>query len=245
MVYTFLQTTEIFQLLLSMPLLCCRVCLLRSCRQRQFAPKGWLCWLRCASAVFLLAVAGPMMLGIMAGMQMDSCSDMCSAGIAGDNAPRAVFFLLVCRPMMLGIMAGMVQMDSCSGTYGRLCWLRCTSRPFSFPGLQAYDALHHGRSEPTGHLQWYVPCCVFLVSMHPRAVFPWFSRPMLLGIMTFMDQKNTFARLWSRQCKLSGMEVPAVPQLQFFEGRHHPCRRALASHGPDCSSDHRGLPSCT
>ena len=43
MVYTFLQTTEIFQLplafRLSMPLLCCRVCLLRSCRQRQFAPK--------------------------------------------------------------------------------------------------------------------------------------------------------------------------------------------------------------
>ena len=72
----------------------------------------------------------------------------------------------------------------------------------------------------------------------PRAVF--FSlirRPMMLGIMACMNQKSTFARLWSRQCKLSGSA--AVPQLQFFEGRHHPCRGALASLGPDCSSDHR------
>ena len=94
--------------------------------------------------------------------------DMYSAGIAGDNAPRAVFFLLVRWPMMLGIMAGMVQMDSCSGIYGWFCWL------------------------------------------------------------------------WSGQCKLSGSA--AVPQLQFFGGRHHPGRGALASLGPDCSSDQRDSP---
>ena len=75
----------------------------------------------------------------------------------------------------------------------------------------------------------------------PRAVF--FSlvrRPMMLGIMAVVDQKNTFSRLWSRQCKLSGSV--AVPQLQFFDGRQHPCRGALASLGPDCSSDHRDSP---
>ena len=75
----------------------------------------------------------------------------------------------------------------------------------------------------------------------PRAVFSSLvRRPMMLGIMAVMDHKNTFSRLWSRQCKLS--VSAAVPQLQFFEGRHHPCCGALASHGPDCSSDHRDSP---
>ena len=93
--------------------------------------------------------------------------------------------------------------------------------------------------------QSFSSCCTFLAGYAgcdaPRAVF--FSpvrRPTMLGIMAVMDQKNTFSRLWSRQCKLSGSA--AVPQLQFFEGRHHPCRGALASHGPDCSSDHRDSP---
>ena len=47
----------------------------------------------------------------------------------------------------------------------------------------------------------------------------------MVGIKAGMDHKNTFSRLWSRQCKLSGSD--AVPQLQFFEGRHHPCCGAL------------------
>ena len=64
----------------------------------------------------------------------------------------------------------------------------------------------------------------------PRAVFSSLvRRPTMLGIMAVMDHKNTFSRLWSRQ-------------LHFFEGRHHPCCGALASHGPDCSSDHRDSP---
>ena len=53
------------------------------------------------------------MLGVMAGIdQKDSCSDMYSAGVAGDYAPRAAFVSLVLRPKMLVIMAGMAQMDS-------------------------------------------------------------------------------------------------------------------------------------
>ena len=52
------------------------------------------------------------MRGIMAGMDhKDSCSVMYTAGIAGDNAPRAVFVSLVCWPMVLDIMA---VRDPCS-----------------------------------------------------------------------------------------------------------------------------------
>ena len=99
-----------------------------------------------------LGCCRPMMLGIMAGIiQMDTCSDMYSAGIAGDNAPHAVFFLLVRRPMMLDIMAGMVRMNSCSGMYGWYSWCQCTSRWCS-PGSQAYDDRHHGRYGPKEHV---------------------------------------------------------------------------------------------
>ena len=94
MVHTLLQTTEISQLPLvfrwSMPLLCCRVCLLRSCRQR--APKAGIAGDDAPRAVFFLLVRRPMMLGIMACMnQKDSCSGMYNAGILGVSAPRAVF----------------------------------------------------------------------------------------------------------------------------------------------------------
>ena len=86
--------------------------MLRSCRLRQLALMAWLCWLRRASAVFLL------IFGIMAGIfQKDSCCGMYKTGYAGCAAPRAVFFSSVRRPMMLGIMAGMDQNDSCCGMH--------------------------------------------------------------------------------------------------------------------------------
>ena len=187
-----------------------------------------------------LGCCRPMMLGIMAGMvQMDSCSDMYSAGIAGDNAPRAVFFLLVRRPMMLGIMAGMVQMDSCSDMYSagiagdnapHAVFFLLVRRPMMLDimaGMVQMDSC-------SGMYGWYSWC-----QCTSRCV-PLVRRPMMIGIMSVMDQKNTFARLWSRQCKLSGSA--AVPQLQFFADRHHPCCGALASHGPDCPSNHRDSP---
>ena len=147
-------------------------------------------------------------------------------------------------------------------------WLRSSSRCVPFGFWQARDARHHSRYGPEGLLpvrrppfraanadphgpglfsrpQSFSSCCTFLAGYAgydaPRAVFSTLCRkPMMLGIMAVMDQKNTFSRLWSRQCKLSGSA--AVPQLQFFEDRHHPCRGALASHSPDCSLDHRDSP---
>ena len=102
------------------------------------AALGWLCWLRCASAVFLLVF------GIMAGIfQKDSCCGMYKADYAGCDALRAVSF-----PGSQGHdarhHASMDQNDSCCGMYkAGLCWLRCTSRCFLFPGSQAHDARHH------------------------------------------------------------------------------------------------------
>ena len=119
---------------------------------------------------------------------------------------------------------------STTGAQSWLCWLRCTSRCFLFPGSQAHDARHHGLYEPKGQLQWYVQCWYSWCQCTSRCVHL-VRKPMMIGITEVMDQKNTFARLWSRQCKLSGSA--AVPQLQFFASRHHPCRGALASHGPD------------
>ena len=60
-----------------------------------------------------MLVAQAKIFGIWAGMdQMDSCSGMYNAGIAGDSEPHAVSLPFV-RPMMLRIMAGTHQMDSC------------------------------------------------------------------------------------------------------------------------------------
>ena len=42
-------------------------------------------------------------------------SGMCTAGFAGDDAPRAVFLSIVGRPKMPGIMVGMDQQDSYVG----------------------------------------------------------------------------------------------------------------------------------
>ena len=61
-----------------------------------------------------------------------------------------------------------------------------------------------------------------------------------------LHRGSSWTRLWSLrhgQCKLSGSA--AVPQLQFIEGRQHPCLHAEAcrgteavSHGPGFSADH-------
>ena len=109
--------------------------------------QGWLCWFRCASAVFLL------IFGILAGMdQKDSCRGMCKAGIAGYNTPRAVLSFLVRRPMKLGIMAGIFLKDSCSGSsMYKASFAGDTAPRAVFSSCsQAYDALHHGRYGPQG-----------------------------------------------------------------------------------------------
>ena len=100
-----------------------------------FCAQGWLCWFRCASAVFLL------IFGILAGMdQKDSCRGMYKAGIAGYNTPRAVLSFLVRRPMKLGIMA---VKDSCSGS---------SMYKASFAGDCAHRAVFSSRSSSTRSL---------------------------------------------------------------------------------------------
>ena len=103
MVQTVQQTTE-FPQLLYVSGGRCPCCAGRSCHAALVSitavcAHGWLCWLRCASAVFLL------IFGIMAGIfQKDSCCGMYKAGFAGCDALRAVSFSRVRRPMMLSIM---------------------------------------------------------------------------------------------------------------------------------------------
>ena len=74
---------------------------------------GWLCWLRCTSAVFLLVVAGQDLRHLGRYDQKDSCNDMNKAGYAACDAPRAVSSL-VRRPMMIGMMAVSDQKDCCT-----------------------------------------------------------------------------------------------------------------------------------
>ena len=89
MVQTIQQTTE-FPQLLNVSGGRCPCCAGRSCHAALVSTTadcahGWFCWLRCASAVFLL------IFGIMAGIfQKDSCCGMYEAGCAGCAAPRAV-----------------------------------------------------------------------------------------------------------------------------------------------------------
>ena len=101
----------------SMPPLCCRACLPRSCRQRQFTPKAG-CAGYDAPRLCSSWLSQAKIFGILVGMdQKDSCSGIFQAGVAGDHAPRAVFSSLVRRPMMLGITAVMDQKDSCSDMF--------------------------------------------------------------------------------------------------------------------------------
>ena len=116
MVQTIQQTTE-FPQLLYVSGGRCPCCAGRSCHAALVSTTavrahGWFCWLRCASAFFLL------IFGIMASIfQKDSCCGMYKTGYAGCAAPRAVFSSSVRRPMMLGIMSSMDQDDSCCGMY--------------------------------------------------------------------------------------------------------------------------------
>ena len=98
-----------------------------------------------------------------------------------------------------------------------------------------------------GHL-WLVwtkkgSCCGMCKAGHagcdaPRAVFvSLVLRPMMLGIMTAMAQKDSC----SGKCK-AGISSDTVefPQLQFLAGRRRPFRAAkTALHGPALSEDHR------
>merc|ERR1712131_255248 len=51
----------------------------------------------------------------VAALVVDNGSDMCKAGFAGDDAPRAVFPSIVGRPRHQGVMVGMGQKDSYVG----------------------------------------------------------------------------------------------------------------------------------
>ena len=119
MVQTIQQTTEFPQFLYisggRCP--CCAGCARHAAHVSTTAvcAQGWLCWFRCASAVFLLVVAGQDLPHLDRCDQKDSCCGMYKAGIAGDYAPCAVFVSLVGRPRMLVILADMDQEDSCSG----------------------------------------------------------------------------------------------------------------------------------
>ena len=51
----------------------------------------------------------------VAAVVVDNGSDMCKAGFAGDDGPRAVFPSIVGRPRHQGVMVGMGQKDSYVG----------------------------------------------------------------------------------------------------------------------------------
>ena len=189
------------------------------------------CWFSClpVRALFPSVSGRLVMLGIIAGVDQKG------------------FFQFVEIPFVPQTQVLMVQTIQQTTEFlqllyvsGWLCWLRCTSRCFLFPVRRPLMlGIMAGMDQKDSCCGMYEAGIDGYVA--PRAVFVFpVLRTMMLGIMAVMDQKNTFSRLWSRQCKLSGSA--AVPQLQFFEGRHHPCRGALASHGPDCSSDLRDSP---
>ena len=89
MVETLQQTTEFPQLLYvsggRCPCCAGRVCHAALVSTTVVCAQGWLCWFRCASAVFLLVVAGRDLQHLGRYDQKDSCCGMYKAGIAGGH----------------------------------------------------------------------------------------------------------------------------------------------------------------
>ena len=177
MVQTIQQTIE-FPQLLYVSGGRCPCCAGRSCHAvlvltTAVCAHGWLCWLRCASAVFLL------IFGKMAGIfQKDSCCGMYKTGYAGCAAPRAGFSSSVRRPMMLGIMAGMDQNDSCCSMY-KAGYAGCNAlRAVSFslvrrPMMLGIMPVWTGRTVAVACIR-----LVMLVAMHlALCSFPSFAGP--------------------------------------------------------------------
>ena len=217
LVQTIQQTTEFLQLLYVSGgrCLCCagRACHATLVSTTAVCAQGWLCWLRCASAVFLLVVAGQDLRHLGRYDQTDSCSGMYKAGIAVDIAPRAVFSSLFRRPMMRGIIAFTDQKDSCSDIY--IAGIAGDNAPRAvFLGWQAHDIQHHGRYVPRRTVATWCHDCRKLRSL--RSCSPSRSSSSL----SFRRGRSPWSRLFSRPlcftscCSISGGRCPVVQFVQ-------------------------------
>ena len=145
-------------------------------------------------------------------------------------------------PQMLGIMAGIVTPCSSSSrqwyVHGWYCWLRCFSAVFSsvvgrpvLPGfLQLLDrVVHCPFTQRQASMVQAAQMYVFVQFLNKVGDLP------VVPLERFWSLRQV---PWSRQCKLSGSA--AVPQLQFIEGRQHPCLYAEAD--PHGLGDHGDSP---
>ena len=141
----------------------------------------------------------------------------------GDVPLLAVFLPVVYRLMWLG-PEGQLCGDIIAVACVRLVLLVFSAR-VEFPSVVCRPRCSaswpvstrrtSSRSSSTMEVAW--SRLVLLGTIHLVCVFPLVCR--------HAREKNTFSRLWSRQCKLSGSA--AVPQLQFIDAE-------AISHGPDC-----------
>ena len=191
----------------------------------RYGPEGQLQWRECTRAVFSSLVRRPMMLGIMAFMdQKFRDSVIFKAGFAGYNTPRAVLSFLGRRPMKLCIMAGMVQKDSCSGM-ARLVLLVTVHRVLCFfLCLQARDARHHGRYGLEGFVRLVQGLFCWVLTMH-FALCSLVCRLMMLDIMAVLDQKDTHVMV--PLVRLQTVESPAVAVHRWSSTSLSRCRGSL------------------
>ena len=167
---------------------------------------GWLCWFRCASAVFLLVVAGQNLRHLGRCDQKDSCCGMYNTGYAGCDAPRAVF-----RPGLQAHAArhhGLLGPKACgSGMYmagfaGDLAPRAVLSflvrRPMKL-GIMAgiFQKDNCSGICKAGIAGDYAPCAVFSSLV---------GRPRMLVILASMDQEDSCSSMF--KVGIAGYDAP-------------------------------------
>ena len=110
--------------------------------------QGWLCWLRCASAVFFFVVAGQDLRHLGRYDQKDSCFGMYKAGIAGDMHLALFSFFWFAGPWCAASWPVWTIRTVAVSCTRLVLLVTCTSRCFPFFGSQVHGARHHGRYGP-------------------------------------------------------------------------------------------------
>ena len=185
---------------------------------------GWLSWLRCTSAVFLLVVAGQDLRHLG---RFGPEGQLCPGWLCWLRCTSAMFLLVVAGQDLRHLGRFGPEGQLCPGW---LCWLRCTSAVFLLV-VAGQDLRHLGRFGPEGQLcpGWlcWLRCssALFLLVVAgqdlrhlgpydqkdscsdmnkagyaacdaPRAVSSLVRRPMMIGIMAVSDQKDYCTFYW-------------------------------------------------
>ena len=210
---------------------------------------GWLCWLRCTSAVFLSIVAGQVLRHLGRYDQKDSCIDMNKVDYAACDAPRAVSFMSVSEHVQ-GLFCWPFHLAMCSlaclaGPDARHLGSRSTllfTRPLcatTWPWLRGAE--NCGFSAVAAHFQGRrLPCRT--AEAHPQdqavqqtiviSLLPYtrWSMSLCTGRADFVVAQRHISMFWT-VCR-----TIVIPQLLYY-GYRRPCCAGRTGSSP---SLHRG-----